>query len=300
MSEVSVPAIDQKKSSLSLSRLSLSGLSLTIGDVLAIAFCIMVVVAAMFGPLVAPYGANDSDFSAIMLPPVWQVDGTWSHVFGTDQLGRDVATRMVAGAQIALIVALSTSIIAGVIGVAVGLIAGYGGGIVDSVLSRIVDAFLALPFILMALAFISALGTGVGNIVLVLILTNWAPYARLVRSEVISIKQRDFVLLAQMAGVKSWRIILRHILPNAANSILVLAVLDVGRAMILESSLSFLGLGIQPPDISWGLMLADGRAYTALAWWLTVLPGIAIVATVLSFNTISARLRVWLDPRENI
>ncbi|MCG5242909.1 ABC transporter permease [Azospirillum doebereinerae] len=271
-----------------------------LGGSIALLFCAVMILAAVAGPALAPFDANESDFAAIMLPPAWLTDGLWEHPLGTDQLGRDVLSRLIVGTQIAMIVAIATSVVAGVIGVTLGLIAGYLGGWADAVISRVVDAFLALPFILMALAFISALGTGVGNILLVLIMTNWAPYARLVRSEVVSIKRRDFVVLAQMAGVSRTRIILRHILPNAANSILVLAVLDVGRAVILESSLSFLGLGIQPPDVSWGLMLADGRAYISIAWWLTVLPGIAIVATVLSFNAVGEKLRVWFDPRGNL
>lgn len=162
---------------------------------------------------------------------------------------------------------------------------------------RIVDAFLALPFILMALAFVAALGTGIGNIILVMILTNWARYARLVRSEVVSIKKRDFVQLARVAGLSNWAIAIRHILPNALTSILVLAVLDVGRAIILEASLSFLGLGIQPPDVSWGLALAEGRTYMTVAWWLTFWPGLAIVLAVMSFNSLGEWLKRRFDPR---
>jgi len=270
------------------------------GGTAALLFCAVLLVAAVAGPELAPYAPEDSDFASILLPPAWAADGSWQHPLGTDQLGRDVLSRLIVGTRIALMVSIATAVIAGVIGVTLGLIAGYLGGLADAVISRIVDAFLALPFILMALAFISALGTGVGNILLVLVLTNWAPYARLVRSEVMAIKRRDFVTLARMAGLSRTRIILRHILPNAANSILVLAILDVGRAVILESSLSFLGLGIQPPDVSWGLMLADGRAFITMAWWLTVLPGLGIVLTVLAFNSVGEALRAWFDPRGNL
>ncbi|CAO3425944.1 ABC transporter permease [Azospirillum doebereinerae] len=270
------------------------------GGTVALLFCAVLLVAALAGPELAPYTPEDSDFASILLPPAWMAEGSWQHPLGTDQLGRDVLSRLIVGTRIALMVSIATAVIAGVIGVTLGLIAGYLGGWADAVISRIVDAFLALPFILMALAFISALGTGVGNILLVLVLTNWAPYARLVRSEVMTIKRRDFVTLARMAGLSRTRIILRHILPNAANSILVLAILDVGRAVILESSLSFLGLGIQPPDVSWGLMLADGRAFITIAWWLTVLPGLGIVLTVLAFNSVGEALRAWFDPRGNL
>jgi peptide/nickel transport system permease protein len=162
---------------------------------------------------------------------------------------------------------------------------------------RIVDAFLALPFILLALALVATLGTGFGNIILVMVIANWARYARLVRSEVLSVRQRDFVTLARIAGVRPLTIMLRHVLPNVLNSVVVLAILDVGRAIILESSLSFLGVGIQPPDVSWGLMLADGRTLMVFAWWLTTLPGLLIVFAVLSFNSLGRWLHARFDPR---
>ena len=168
------------------------------------------------------------------------------------------------------------------------------GGVV---VSPLVEAFLALPFILMALALVAALGAGTTNIILVMIVTNWARYARLVRSEVISVKKADYVTLARVAGVAHPLIILRHVIPNAMQSILVLALLDVGRSIILESSLSFLGLGIQPPDVSWGLMLADARAYLMFAWWTATFPGLAIVITVMSFNSAGDWLKRHFDPR---
>jgi peptide/nickel transport system permease protein len=224
-------------------------------------------------------------------------DGMVNHLLGTDQLGRDSLSRLIAGARISLITATAAIVVAGSLGVLLGLIAGYFGGLPDMTIMRIVDAFLALPFILMALALVAALGAGLGNIVLVMILTNWARYARLVRSEVLSIKERDFVTLARIAGVSRLRIAWRHVLPNAINSVAVLAVLDFGRAIILESSLSFLGLGIQPPDVSWGSMLADGKSEMQFAWWLAVWPGLAILIAVLSFNTVGEWLKGRLDPR---
>jgi ABC-type phosphate/phosphonate transport system permease subunit len=171
------------------------------------------------------------------------------------------------------------------------------GALSRSIAMRIVDAFLALPFILLALALVATLGTGFGNIIMVMVIANWARYARLVRSEVLSVKQRDFVTLARIAGVRPFVIMLRHVLPNVLNSVVVLAILDVGRAIILESSLSFLGVGIQPPDVSWGLMLADGRTLMGFAWWLTTLPGLMIVFAVLSFNSLGRWLHVRFDPR---
>lgn len=283
-----------------LRRYALPSGSAPVAATLAILFCVVAIVCGILGPSIAPFAPDGSDYTAMMTPPAWLADGSWLHPLGTDQLGRDVLSRLIVGTRIALMVAFVTAIGAGFIGVTIGLIAGYFGGWIDALLSRIVDAFLALPFILMALAFISALGTGIGNILLVMVLTNWAQYARLVRAEVIGINGRPFVTLARMSGLPAWRIILRHILPNAMTSIIVIAILDVGRAVMLESSLSFLGLGVQPPDVSWGVMLADGRAYITLAWWLTVLPGLAIVATVLSFNTLGQIVRRRLDPREAV
>ena len=206
------------------------------------------------------------------------------HLLGTDQLGRDILSRLIAGARISLATAAAATLVSGVFGVLVGLVAGYVGGILESVAMRVVDAFLALPFILLALALVATLGTGFGNIIMVMVIANWARYARLVRSEVLSVKQRDFVTLARIAGVRPLVIMLRHVLPNVLNSVVVLAILDVGRAIILESSLSFLGVGIQPPDVSWGLMLADGRTFMGFAWWLTTLPGLMIVFAVLELQ----------------
>ena len=263
----------------------------------ALLFCGLLVIAAVAGDHIAPYQMEEPDFAASLAPPFWMEGGSLSHLLGTDQLGRDCLSRIIAGARISLITAAAAILVAGTAGVFLGLLAGFFGGLVEAVLMRIVDAFLALPFILMALALVAALGSGVSNIVLVMILTNWARYARLVRAEVLSIKERDFVTLARIAGVSPLRIAVRHVLPNAMNSVAVLAVLDFGRAIILESSLSFLGLGVQPPDVSWGSMLADGKSEMQFAWWLAVWPGLAILLSVLSFNSVGDWLKGRFDPR---
>lgn len=265
--------------------------------VLAGICCALLLIAALFGQWLAPYAKDAVDLGASIVPPFWQPDGSAKHLLGTDQLGRDILSRLIAGARISLATAAAATMISGVFGVIVGLIAGYVGGFVEAVAMRIVDAFLSLPFILLALALVATLGSGFGNIIMVMVIANWARYARLVRSEVIGIKERDYVTLARIAGVRPARIMLRHVLPNALNSVVVLAILDVGRAIILESSLSFLGVGIQPPDVSWGLMLADGRTFLGFAWWLTTLPGLVIVFAVLSFNALGRWLRIRLDPR---
>ena len=259
--------------------------------------CVLLVLAALFGNWIAPYSKEAVSLGASLLPPAWQTGGSMQHLLGTDQLGRDILSRLIAGARISLATAAAATLVSGAFGVLVGLVAGYVGGIVESVAMRIVDAFLALPFILLALALVATLGTGFGNIIMVMVIANWARYARLVRSEVLSVKQRDFVTLARIAGVSPFVIMLRHVLPNVLNSVVVLAILDVGRAIILESSLSFLGVGIQPPDVSWGLMLADGRTLMVFAWWLTTLPGLMIVFAVLSFNSLGRWLHVRFDPR---
>ena len=263
----------------------------------ALAMALLLLIAAVFGTIVAPFPAAQNDPAASLLPPFWQEGGSAPHLLGTDQLGRDLFSRLIAGARISLVTGAAAIFVAGAIGVFLGLMAGYRGGLLGSAIMRLVDAFLALPFILLALALISALGSGVSNIILVMILTNWPRYARLVRSEVVSIKERDFVTLARIAGVKPMRIAFVHILPNAMSSIAVLAVMDMGRAIILEASLSFLGLGIQPPDVSWGLMLADGKMLMTFAWWLMAFPGITIVLAVMSFNAIGDWLQMRFDPR---
>ena len=264
---------------------------------LTCACCALLAFAAIFGNWIAPYSKEAVSLGASLLPPAWQTGGSMQHLLGTDQLGRDILSRLIAGARISLATAAAATLVSGAFGVLVGLVAGYVGGIVESVAMRIVDAFLALPFILLALALVATLGTGFGNIIMVMVIANWARYARLVRSEVLSVKQRDFVTLARIAGVRPVVIMLRHVLPNVLNSVVVLAILDVGRAIILESSLSFLGVGIQPPDVSWGLMLADGRTLMVFAWWLTTLPGLMIVFAVLSFNSLGRWLHVRFDPR---
>ncbi len=268
--------------------------------VLASLMCLILLIAAVFGTSITPYSETTIDFQAVMMPPFWQEGGSFQHLFGTDQLGRDILSRLVAGAQVSMMVAVAAVVFGGILGTLIGLIAGYFGGVIGSVLSRLTEAFLALPFILMALAFVAALGPGLANIIIVMVLTNWARYARLVRSEVMGIKERDFVLLARIAGVSRFRIALRHVLPNAVNSVAILAILDVGRAMILESALSFLGLGVQPPSVSWGVMLADAKSFMGFAWWLALFPGLAIFLSVLSFSSLGDWLHTKFDPRTGL
>ena len=267
---------------------------------LAALMCLLLVVAAIFGTALMPYSETTIDFEAVMMPPFWEAGGALLHPFGTDQLGRDILSRLVAGAQVSLMVALAAVVVGGTVGTLIGLISGYFGGVIGAVLSRLTEAFLALPFILMALALVAAFGPGLSNIIIVMVLTNWARYARLVRSEVLGIKEQDYVLLARIAGVSRFRIALRHVLPNAINSVAILAILDVGRAMMLESALSFLGLGVQPPSVSWGVMLADAKSFMGFAWWLALFPGIAIFLSVLSFSALGDWLHSKFDSRTGL
>lgn len=255
------------------------------------------VLCGIFAPFLAPYSLDQTDFTAVLKPPAWLAGGSWAHVLGTDQLGRDVLTRLLYGSQLSLMLAAISVAGAGTIGVALGVIAGYSRGILGAVIMRVVDAFLALPFFLVAMAFVAALGVSTTNIIIVMALTTWPPFTRIVRAEALRIRESDYVALAKIAGVRPWRIAVEHILPNVLNGVIVLATIDFGRVVLLESGLSFLGLGVQPPAVSWGLLLADGKNFITFAWWLTVMPGLALLFTVLGFNMLGDWARDRLDPR---
>jgi peptide/nickel transport system permease protein len=262
-----------------------------------VAIAVLFIICGLFGPLLAPYRLDQTDFTAVLKPPAWMTGGSWAHVLGTDQLGRDLLTRLIHGSQLSLTLAAVSVAGAGTIGVLLGVIAGYSRGIVGAIIMRVVDAFLALPFFLVAMAFVAALGVSTTNIIIVMALTTWPPFTRIVRAEALRIREMDYVALAKVAGVRPWRIALEHILPNVLNGVIVLATIDFGRVVLLESGLSFLGLGVQPPAVSWGLLLADGKQFMTFAWWLTVVPGLALLLTVLSFNMLGDWLRDRLDPR---
>lgn len=250
-----------------------------------------------FGPVIAPYQLDQTDFTAVLAPPFWQAGGSPAHLLGTDQLGRDILTRLLHGSQLSLILAVCAVAGAGAIGVALGIVAGHSRGFLSALIMRIVDAFLALPFFLVAMAFVAALGVSTTNIIIVMALTTWPPFTRIVRAEALRIRESDYVALAKIAGVPSWRIAIEHILPNVLNGVIVMVTIDFGRVVLLESGLSFLGLGVQPPAVSWGLLLADGKNFMTFAWWLTVMPGLALLFTVLAFNLLGDWLRDRLDPR---
>lgn len=256
----------------------------------AAAIGIVLVALALFPGSFAPHDPAAISLSATLKPP------SAEHWFGTDQLGRDLLSRVIWGSQVSLFVAFCAVAVAGVFGGLFGIAAGYLGGVIDSVAMRIADIQLALPAVILALVLVGAIGFSMFNLILVLSLANWARFARVTRSEALSLRQRDFVLLSRLAGASRVRIILQHIVPNVINTFIVLATLDVGIVIILEATLSFLGLGVQPPTASWGSMIADGRGYLETAWWICGIPGLVLMFAVLAANLLGDSLRDWLSP----
>jgi peptide/nickel transport system permease protein len=255
------------------------------------------VMTAIAGPLIAPHSAIDPDLAHIRKPPVLLENGNIRYLLGTDWQGRDVLSRIIVGTRVSLAVAAMCILVGGLAGSALGLLAGYCGGWIDALIMRSVDVSLAFPSILLALILAVTVGPSFWVVVTVLVFLIWARYARLVRGEVLSWKQRDFVALARVAGATSTRIVVIHILPNVVNSILVLSTLQVGWAILVEASLSFLGAGVPPPTPTWGGMISDGRNYVDTLWWISVFPGIAVILVVLSFNLLGDWLRDVLDPK---
>lgn len=255
-----------------------------------------VVILAAFAPLVAPMSPIEQDVTTRLLPPLaWSDRGL--HGLGTDALGRDILSRIIWGARISLIVGTASVAVAGSLGVILGLVAGYVGGGWGALIMRLADVQLAVPFLVLALAVVAAVGPSLANLVAVLGLTGWVLYARVIRSEVLSLKERDYVQAARALGAAGGRILFRHILPNALSSMIVVATLQVARMILFEASLSFLGVGVPPPTPTWGGMVADGRGYLTVAWWVSTLPGLALFLTVLGVTLLGDRLRDVLDPR---
>jgi ABC-type dipeptide/oligopeptide/nickel transport system permease subunit len=258
---------------------------------------LVVVATALAAPWIAPHDPAKQSLLRRFTPPIWATGGSAAYPLGTDQVGRDILSRIIHGARISLLVGVLAVVVSVLVGVTLGLVSGYVGGRLDTVLMTIVDITWSFPQLLLALAFVAALGPSLVTIILVLGLTGWERYARVVRAEVLALREKDFVEAARAMGIGSLRILLVHVLPNTFSSIVVLSTLQVAQAILAEAALSFLGVGSGRTYPTWGQMIALGRDFVSVAWWLATFPGLAILATVLAINLVGDRLRDALDPR---
>jgi len=265
------------------------------GLVAAVLMLLIVGVSAA-APWIAPYSPVEVDIRHRLAPPAWMDRGTPNHVLGTDQIGRDLLSRMIYGGRVSLLIGVAAVLVSSTIGVLLGLGAGYFGPRVDWTIMTLVNVMLTFPFVLLALAVIAVLGPSLVNMVIVLGVADWPLYARVIRAETMTLRERDFMTAARALGMSHLRIIFRQLLPNLVSVIVVIATLQVARVIILESFLSFLGLGVQPPTPAWGNMLGDGRVYMLNSWWIAAFPGLAIFITTLTINLMGNALRDWLDP----
>ena len=268
--------------------------------VMASAVLLLIVGTAVFAPLLAPYSPITVDIQHRLGPPAWMDGGTHAHILGTDQIGRDLLSRMIYGGRVSLIIGVAAVLISSTIGVLLGLAAGYFSARVDWVIMTLVNVMLTFPFVLLALAVIAVLGPSLVNMIIVLGVADWPLYARVIRAETLAIREREFVVAGRALGMSHLRIVFRQILPNLVSVIVVIATLQVARVIILESFLSFLGLGVQPPTPAWGNMLGEGRVYMLNSWWIAAFPGLAIFVTTLAINLMGNALRDWLDPHMKV
>ena len=265
--------------------------------VIPVAIVLILVFVAIFAELVAPHDPLEGDLEDVRVGPVWDEEGSSKFLLGTDHIGRGVLSRMIFGARISLLVASVVLVAGAALGTVVGLVSGYVGGLVDEALMRLVDFVFALPFIVVALVASVVWGPSLELVIILLALFTWAPFARQVRAETLQLKTTDYVALARVAGASGLRIALKHILPGVVNTVMVLSSLQVGSLILTESVLSFLGVGIPPPQPSWGSMVSEGRQYVATDWWISFFPGCAILLIVFSMNFFGDWLRDKLDPR---
>ena len=267
---------------------------------LPLALVAFFMILVVFGPWLAPHDPFKANLRNTIQPPVWDEQGSFSYFLGTDPMGRDILSRLIYGARITLFVSLVSLSLASAIGVILGLISGYFGKTADMLIMRTVDVFLAVPPIMMAILIAAVMDPGLKTVVLAIGLTGWSHYTRQVRGEVLSLKNKDFVRQARVAGCSRAAILFKDILPNVANTLIILFTLDIGRIIIASATLSFLGLGVQPPLADWGMMLSEGRKYIVYAWWLVTFPGLFILLTVLGFNLCGDWLRDILDPKQKL
>ncbi len=275
---------------LSRDRVALLGLIIVVG----------VVAMALFAPALAPHDPTEVNIAQRLMPPAWDAQGSAQYLLGTDQLGRDILSRIIFGSRVSLVIGIGVVLIAGSFGIFLGLISGFYGGRMDEVLMRITDIQTAFPGLLLALTIITMIGPSVENLIIVLAINGWMVYARITRGIMLSLRELPYMDAARVIGCRNRRIILLHALPNLMSPLLTLSTLELARIILAEATLSFLGLGVQPPDASWGLMIADGHDYISRAWWLVTLPGLAIALTVFGVNLVASWLRVYSDPTQRI
>lgn len=277
-----------------------AGLAIFLENRWAVASAILVLafaVIALLAPWIVPHDPNDGDLLRRLQPPAWMPEGEWAFPLGCDALGRDILSRIVYGARVSMLVGLTVVVIASGLGIVAGLAAGYLGGWVDTVISRWVDILLGFPYLIFAIGLMAMMGPGLQNIILALVYKEWVVPCRVVRGETLAAREVEYVEAARAVGATRWHVMLREILPNVLSPVLVVSTIRMAHVIILEASLSFLGLGVQSPAVSWGAMVADGREFLYDAWWVSTLPGIAILALVLAINVTSQGLRDAFDPR---
>jgi peptide/nickel transport system permease protein len=266
----------------------------------AAAILLLIVGAAALAPWVSPHDPLQINIRHRLAPPAWMEGGAAAHPLGTDQVGRDLLARMIYGGRASLVIGVSAVVLSATVGVLLGLGGGYFGGRADWLIMTLINVMLTFPFVLLALAVIAVLGPSLPNMIIVLGIADWPLYARVIRAETLSIREREFITAGRALGMSHLRIIFRQILPNLVSAIVVIATLQVARVIILESFLSFLGLGIQPPTPAWGNMLGEGRIYMLNSWWIAAFPGLAIFVTTLAINLMGNALRDWRDPHMNL
>ncbi len=265
--------------------------------VISLGIIAVFVLMAILAPLLSPADPHDQSLRNRFRPPVWQEGGSWKYPLGTDRLGRDMLSRIIWGSRISLAAGVITVLAASAFGAAVGLVAGYYGGRVDASLMRITDATMSFPVILLALILAVTVGPSFTNVVVAIAVILWARYARVIRGQVLTLMQLDFIAQSRIAGAGGWRIITRHLFPNTLNTLVVLVTLQIGYVIIVEASLSFLGAGIPPPTPAWGSMISEGREFVTSAWWVSMFPGLAILLVVLAFNLLGDWLRDVFNPK---
>lgn len=304
MSSVSKPVVEGPNTTINSSRPKKSELKRWIKQlfksktgIVGAVIVLFTIIIAIFAPLLAPYDPGKVAPLMRLKPPMWMEGGSIEHILGTDNLGRDILSRILYGSRVSLIVGIGAVLVSGLIGAVLGLLAGFYGGWINAIIMRTADAFLAIPTILLMLVVLAVVGPGLSTLIFVIGITNWVSYARVVRGEVLSIKEREFIKSVVAIGARKSRIIFLHILPNVISSFIIISGMSVATTIVLEASLSFLGLGIKSPAVSWGGMLSDGRQYVATAWWVATFPGLAITITVLGVIFLGDWLRDMLDPR---